>query len=901
MWLELRHSLRGKLIAVVLITTTIAVLVAGIAMLSRDLTVYRHSWVSDLVTQADILALSTGPALDFDDRDNATRDLTALQARPEVRVAAIYTAKGELYTRYVRPGAKEPPPTLTTPVFGFHISGEQVELIHPIKRRGEWLGTIYLNARYDVRGRIRAYLEILAIVTAVAVSVALLLSAPLQRVIMAPLDAMTDVARRVVDRADYSPRVSPTRDRDIGVVVEAFNRMLGEVQARTRALQSEVEIRQSTEAALAHANARLESTMAAAEIGSWVWDFNTQQVSADRNLAALYGVADEKQLPTHVELFRQRIHPADRATVSAAEKQALQTGILAPTDFRIIQSDGSVRWVAARGKVQFDANGQPMLLAGLLMDLTAQKRAEAALRASEKLYRAIGESIEYGVWVCDSEGRNTYMSDSFLRLTGMSREQCSALAWLDAEEAAATAAAWKDCVRNGANWYSEHRVRGTDGQYHAILTQGVAIRDEEGRITGWAGINLDISRLKHTEEALREADRRKDEFLATLAHELRNPLAPIRHAVKLLELPAANDRQRQWGRDVISRQVQRMALLLDDLLDVSRITRGRLQLKKSYISLNALIAAAVETARPLLEAKQHVLRMELPPEPIELEVDPLRLSQALSNLLTNAAKYTDVGGQITLRARLQPEVLIIAVEDTGIGLSATALPRLFEMFSQVESPVDRTEGGLGIGLALVKGLIGLHGGTVEAASAGVGRGSCFTLRLPSSCVARRNESAERPRSAATPIAGASCRILVADDNRDAADSLALVLKMSGYAVEVAHGGSQVLELANRTRPDIFLLDIGMPDMNGHELARRIRQEAWGRDALLVALTGWGQEEDRERSHGAGFDHHLTKPVDPDQLAHIIAAFAQQAQNHRSPGSAAPKVSLPAADAAGADP
>jgi CheY-like chemotaxis protein len=381
--------------------------------------------------------------------------------------------------------------------------------------------------------------------------------------------------------------------------------------------------------------------------------------------------------------------------------------------------------------------------------------------------------------------------------------------------------------------------------------------------------------LKQTQDALREADRRKDEFLATLAHELRNPLAPIRHAVKLLELPAADERQRQWGRDVIARQVQRMALLLDDLLEVSRITRGRLELKKTHVDLPSLIAAAVETARPLMESKQHSLETALPPEPIGLEVDPLRISQALSNLLTNSAKYTDVGGRISLTAALdETRQLAISVTDTGIGLSPQVIPRLFEMFSQVESPVDRAEGGLGIGLSLVKGLVEMHGGTVEAYSAGLGCGSRFTIRLPASAVSIGNVADSGSAGAkSVPPPRHRSRILLADDNHDAVDSLALVLKMAGYEVYATHSGLEAMDVGARMRPDVFILDIGMPEISGYELASRIRQKPWGGNALLIALTGWGQLQDQERSREAGFDHHLTKPVDPDQLERLLHDFA----------------------------
>jgi signal transduction histidine kinase/ActR/RegA family two-component response regulator len=404
-------------------------------------------------------------------------------------------------------------------------------------------------------------------------------------------------------------------------------------------------------------------------------------------------------------------------------------------------------------------------------------------------------------------------------------------------------------------------------QSNAALTNEVHIR--QGAEVALARAN---SRLESTMAALREADRKKDEFLATLAHELRNPLAPVMHAVKLMEFPAADETQRQWGREVIARQVQRMALLLDDLLDVSRITRGRLELRKEYVDLQSLVNSAVETARPLIDAKNHRLTVNLPADSIELEVDPLRLSQALSNLLTNAAKYTDAQGQVTLSACQDSEGLIIRVTDNGIGIEPNVIKGLFEMFSQIDSAIDRAEGGLGIGLALVKGLASLHGGSVQATSAGLGQGSEFTIRLPRSVIVERRTVDFDAPDATSMSSGARCKVVIADDNRDAADSLKLLLELSGHDTFVAYNGQQALDLGSRERPLAFVLDVGMPDMTGYEVARRIRQQAWGRSALLLAVTGWGQDDDKEKAKAAGFDRHFTKPVNPQQVEEVLAAF-----------------------------
>jgi signal transduction histidine kinase len=367
----------------------------------------------------------------------------------------------------------------------------------------------------------------------------------------------------------------------------------------------------------------------------------------------------------------------------------------------------------------------------------------------------------------------------------------------------------------------------------------------------------------------RDADRRKDEFLATLAHELRNPLAPIRQAALISKAPTATDAQKRWSHDVIDRQVQHMSLLLDDLLDISRVTRGTLALRMQSTELSSVIDTAVETARPTIDSKRHVLSVDVPPEPIRFTVDPLRVAQVLSNLLTNAAKYTDPEGQIRVTARCEADDAIICVADSGIGISAAALPRVFNMFSQVHSTTDRSEGGLGIGLALAQGLIELHGGTIEAKSEGLGCGSEFTVRLP-----RRAAMASTQALAdGLPMTRTTRRrrILIADDNRDSAETLAALLRMEGHEVTSVHDGPVALSVFGELKPDVALLDIGMPGLTGYEVARKMRQVAPRMPLTLIAITGWGQDIDKERAYAAGFDHHLTKPVDPQRLVELLKA------------------------------
>ncbi|HEY8974749.1 MAG TPA: ATP-binding protein, partial [Burkholderiaceae bacterium] len=375
----------------------------------------------------------------------------------------------------------------------------------------------------------------------------------------------------------------------------------------------------------------------------------------------------------------------------------------------------------------------------------------------------------------------------------------------------------------------------------------------------------DITTRKNDERLLQEADRRKDEFLATLAHELRNPLAPIRQAAMISRLPQATEAQKRWSHEVIERQVRHMALLLDDLLDVSRITRGRLALRRGSNALHEMIEAAVETARPLIDSRHHALEVVLPQAAIVMQADPLRVSQIVANLLTNAAKYTDPNGRIRLLAALDADDVVIEVSDNGIGIAPESLPAVFDMFTQLRGTGDRAS-GLGIGLALTKGLVELHGGTISVRSEGGGHGSVFTVRLP------RGDAPEHAPASGDgmePRAASARRILVADDNRDAAESLAALLQLEGHEVTLAYDGADALAAYERVHPQVCLLDIGMPLRTGNEVAAEIRARRDGPAPTLVAITGWGQDADRTQALAAGFDHHLTKPVDPAQLLRLI--------------------------------
>ena len=389
----------------------------------------------------------------------------------------------------------------------------------------------------------------------------------------------------------------------------------------------------------------------------------------------------------------------------------------------------------------------------------------------------------------------------------------------------------------------------------------------DGKPSGWVGVVIDIDEQKRSEEALRVTDRRKDTFLAVLAHELRNPLAPMRNALAILKRSDANSTLNEQARTTIERQLSHMVRLVDDLLDLSRINSDKLELQRQPVALAEVISQAVETVRPMISEAGHELAIDLPQELMQLDADTVRLSQAFSNLLNNACKYTNPGGRISLTATRKNGDVVVAIRDNGVGIPADLSPKIFDMFTQANQGYERKHGGLGIGLALVKRLVEMHDGKVTAGANPVGQGSEFRVTLPLLAGAK---GVEAPTYTSTVSSTeAPLRVLVVDDNKDSAESLSLLLQLLGNSVSSAYDGEQALEMANELKPDVVLLDIGLPTLSGYEVAKRIRLEPWGDTATLIAITGWGQAEDKALSRDAGFDHHLVKPVDPDALLKLI--------------------------------
>jgi signal transduction histidine kinase/ActR/RegA family two-component response regulator len=570
------------------------------------------------MTQADIMARVTAPALAFNDNETARQNLAVLRVRPQILAAAIYTSKGARFAQYAAvPDARIPAHPEAS---GYRIEGSEVSVFRNIVDNGELVGTVYLRSRYGLVERLLSYGAILLAVMLGALAVAYFVAARLQAGITRPLEAVTQVARDVMQRRDFNVRVPGKESGEIGVLIDAFNDMLAEIGRRSHALQE--------------ANATLEHEM---------------------------------------------------------------------------------------------------------------------------------------------------------------------------------------------------------------------------------GVR------QHAEELLRIADRRKDEFLATLAHELRNPLAPIRTGLDILRLRSGDAAATQRATDIMERQLRQMVRLVDDLLDVSRINTGKFTIKPGRVELKAVVNDALEVVRPTIELHGHELAIDLPDRPVFLNGDATRLAQVLSNLLNNAAKYTNRGGRVSLKATVEDHTLVLVVSDTGIGIAPEMLETVFGMFVQVDSRLERSTAGLGVGLSLARKLVELHGGSIEAHSAGVGHGSQFMVRLP---IVVEPELPAKPTPAAF-ISSESYRILLADDNVDFVNSIGALLTAMGHSVVITHNGRDALAAAKRFCPDYAFLDIGLPLMSGYDLARGIRELPSGAMSILIAVTGWGQEKDRQLAFEAGFDHHMVKPVRFEQIEEIL--------------------------------
>lgn len=607
--------------------------------------------------------------------------------------------------------------------------------------------------------------------------------------------------------------------------------------------------------------------------------FNTKPITA------ILGYPAESAIAMDLETVHRLMHPDDLPRLSAhvARLHSLLDGEIAEFRHRMRAASGEWAWLEVRDAVfSRDTSGAVQQVIGTAREVTAEMRAAEALRASEARHRLLSETMLQGVVHHGSDGSIIALNPAAERILGRPRD---AFIGSHPEREARNTIRQDGSPFPGAEHPSTVAFR-TGQPCHGVV-MGVFNHDRQayrwisvdavplmrrGETTPYEVYTVfeDITDRLSAEQALQEANTRKDLFIATLAHELRNPLAPIRNAVAVQQRRARNDPELAWSQSIIERQVGHMSRLLDDLLDASRIASGKHELRREAVLLSTVLTQSVETARPLIEQSGHTLEIVLPEQAIVIDGDPIRLAQVFSNLLTNAAKYTDDRGSIRVSARLEEaEMVAVRVRDTGIGIATEHQSRVFEMFGQVHDALERSQGGLGIGLSLARALVEMHGGTINVHSDGRGRGTEFTVRLPviPSEVEMPETPAETPESA--PVAAVRRRVLVVDDNRDGCDSLAAVLEMFGCDTATAYDGVEAIAVTETFHPEMILLDVGLPRLNGYDTCRSLRAAPVGEALVILAVTGWGTDADLRLAMAAGFDAHLVKPIDMEYLRQLL--------------------------------
>jgi PAS domain S-box-containing protein len=626
--------------------------------------------------------------------------------------------------------------------------------------------------------------------------------------------------------------------------------------------------------------AQHESESDFAHLVSGVQDCAILLLDPDGNVASwnagaqrIKGYSEEEIVGKHFSAFYPP-EAVENGLPAHALRVAASQGRFADEGWRV-RKDGKQFWASVAITAIRDDAGVLRAFFKITRDLTEQQAADLALRQSEERFRLLVDGVlDYAIFMLTPGGHIASWNRGAERLKGYKASEIIGhhfSHFYPPEAIAQGKPEWelRVAVAEGRVEDEGWRIRKDGSRFWAnvVIT---ALHDEEGKLRGFTKVTRDLTQRRQIEK-LQEADHQKNQFLAMLAHELRNPLAPIRSAIQVLTAPDVPSAALARARQIAEHQVAHMSHLLDDLIDVSRIGEGVIELHREVIDVAPVVIAAVQRVQPLIHERRLQISVDVWKEALSVDADRTRLEQVVTNLLSNAAKYTDPGGSIWVSAERAGGLVVICVKDTGIGIDAAMAPRIFDPFVQAERRLDRSVGGVGIGLTLVKRLVESHGGTVEARSPGPGKGSEFLVRLP------YIDRPKRPRPAAAPTkdrasAGPPLRILVADDNPDSADALAMLLEMGGDEVRVAYDGVAVLTAAEGVRPDVLLLDIGMPGMDGHEVARRLRALPATKDSLLVAISGWGSAEDRERSRAAGFDRHLVKPFDIVALEELLDSY-----------------------------
>jgi PAS domain S-box-containing protein len=648
---------------------------------------------------------------------------------------------------------------------------------------------------------------------------------------------------------------------------------------------ADITLRQELEKTVEDARLRLAATLSAGEIATWIWNMRTDQLIGDRNLTRLFNLPEDMMTGAPLAAYIDNLHPDDVDEVKRQIKLTVETHDAYRAVYRIVDAQGRDRWVSARGRIETDDQGRAIMLAGVILDITPQKLAEAELRAAEERYRTLITSMDEAFAIIhiivDDHGtpvdyRFEEVNRAFEQQSGLAdaagktiREMVPDIEahWIDVYGQVALTRAPQRFTQHSlamGYWWDVYATpMGEPGERRiAILFTDITERTKSE------------SKLRELAAHLSESNRHKTEFLATLAHELRNPLAPMRTGLDLIRMPGRAGANSGKVLEMMDRQLNQIVHLIDDLMDIARISSGKIALKKERVDLKVAVADAVEASLQAIEAARHELQVNLPADAVFLDVDRTRLAQILANLLTNAAKYTANGGKITLSVARNAGKVVIAVADTGIGIPVEEQAHVFDMFSQVSRNMGRAQGGLGIGLSLVRSLVEMHDGTIEVASPGIEQGTVFTVSFPAASDAPVDSLQQAAATDEGPDTG-RLRVLIADDNADAARLLCDLFEALGHTTVAVHNGIEAFEKIVETRPDMAILDIGMPGLNGYEVARKIKRRQDAGNILLVALTGWGGALDRYQSESAGFDAHVTKPAGLGELKGIIDQAAKK--------------------------
>jgi len=641
-----------------------------------------------------------------------------------------------------------------------------------------------------------------------------------------------------------------------------------EVEARTADLRAANERLRQEIAARQENELRMRLALEASGAATWVIDYTTAATEHfDARSCELAGL-DVTQADWPAGTFCKLLHPDDRERMQHVFNQTRAMAGPGPlVEYRILTTRNEVRWLQGAGIIQRNARGEPERFIGVSTDVTQRKQAEAALAArTDELHQTFNATAT-GLTRCSRNLHYIAANPAYAEIAGVPLQQIIRRPIIDVmgQEGFEKIRPYVERVLRGESVEYETPVPFSKGGTRLLHVAYAPWREADGSVSGWVASVTDVTARHEAEEKLKAASRHKDEFLAMLAHELRNPLAPIRNASELLERSLGRHPEAKVPLAILHRQTRQLTRLVDDLLDVARISEGQINLKKETIDIGAVLDQAVETIQPLVQEKLHRLNIRKPFSPVYVNGDLARLVQSLGNILHNAAKYTDPGGEIEVDVEESNEDVTIAVRDSGSGIASDLLPTVFDLFVQSRRTLDRSQGGLGIGLTVVKQLIQLHGGSVSADSAGVGRGTTVTVHLPTV------QPASAPHREKAPSTAPRRRILVVDDNEDAANSLAMMLQLEGHDVSTAFSASGALSATEQHNPEVVFLDIGLAKMDGYEVARRLRAQFGSACPCLIALTGYGQPEDRARALTAGFAAHLTKPTDPQQLQQVLSA------------------------------